>query len=76
MVVIVEFKNHKIDICIFFIIIYKFDYWKKFYSIILLKIDKILEICFYYTIFSLYLIINLLVKSYKESLFNLQKIAQ
>ena len=55
----VEFKKYVANISIFGIIISKFCYKKKLYSIILLEIDKSLEIDFYYIILPFSLTVHL-----------------
>ena len=53
------------------IIIGKFCRTKKLYLIILLKVDKNLEISFYYSILLLILAISLQIERDKEFLFNI-----
>ena len=75
MIFTVELKRHMASVGIFSIIIDKLCYKKKLYSIILLKIDKDLEIGLYFTILSFGLIVYLWVKSNRESLLDLEEIA-
>lgn len=63
-------------LCIFDIVIEIVDYWQKLCFIILLEIDKNLEIYFYFTFLMFCLIVCLTIKSCKESLFNVKKIAK
>ena len=69
-----ELKKYVIDTSIFKIIISKFCYEKKLYLIILIEVDKNLEIGFYYTILPFNLAIYLQVKGNGKSLFDAKKI--
>ncbi len=68
MIAIVKFKRLIVNVCIFCIIVSKFSYWKEFSLIILLIVDKNLEVGLHYIVLSLILVINLRVKDDKESL--------
>ena len=59
---------------IFDIIVSKFHYEKKPYPIILLQVDRDLEVGSYYAILPFGLIVHLWVKSSRESLFDAKKI--
>ena len=59
MIFIVELKKYVTGTSIFGIIVGKFYYRKKLYSIILLKVNKSLEVGFYYTILSFSLAVYL-----------------
>lgn len=64
-----------IDIYIFYIIISKFGYsWKKFYLIILFKINKNFKVNFYYIVLLFRLAIDLKIKGNKKLLFDFKKI--
>ena len=71
---IVEFKRHVVNASILSIIIGKFRYKKKPYSVILFKIDKVLKINFYHTILFFDLTIYLWIKDIKKTLLNAKKI--
>ena len=75
MISIVQLKEHVANASILDIIVSKFRYIKKLYSIILLKIDKNLEINFYYIILPFSLIIYLWIKDDRKSLLDTKKIA-
>lgn len=70
MVAIVEFKWHMASICILGIVIYKFRYWQESCLIILLPVDKSLEVNLYYIVVSFYLSISLKVESLEKLPFN------
>ena len=59
MISTIEFERRMASASIFDIIIGKFCYKKKLYLIILFKVDKNLEINFYYTILPLSLVVHL-----------------
>ena len=63
-----------VNVYIFGIIIGKLYYEKKLYSIILLKVNKNLEVDFYYTILPFGLVIHLRVEGDKESSLDVKKI--
>ena len=62
------------SISIFSIIVYKYSYWQEFCQVILLKINKNLEVYNYYTILTLILAINLNVKLNKKLILNMKKL--
>ena len=62
-------------ISIFSIVTNKHRYGKKLYLIILLKIDKILEVGFYYTILLFSLADDLQIKGDRKFFFNAEEIA-
>ena len=59
---------------IFGIVVSKLHHEKKLYPIILLEVDKSLEIGFYYTILPLSLTVRLRVKGGREFLLNVEEI--
>lgn len=63
-----------IGVCIFSIIISKFDYKQKLGSIVLLKIDKYIKIRFYDAILPFSLTINLKVKCIEKLMLGFKKI--
>lgn len=75
-VAIVKFKKYIANICIFYIVISKLNYWQKFSSIILLKINKRPKIGLYYIIFPLSLTINFKVEGSEEPLHDFQKVTK
>ena len=69
-----KLKRFMANASILCIVISKLRYEKKLYSIILLEINKSLEVGFYYTILPLSLTIYLQIKSSKEFLLNVKEI--
>lgn len=67
---IIELKRYVTSANVFYIVIDKFSYWKKFCLAILFKIDKNLEVTFYCTTLHFSLVVNLRVKSNKKFLLN------
>lgn len=61
-------------VCIFYTIIYKFDYNQEFNLVISLLINKYTKISFYYAILPLSLAVCLRVKSSEEFLLNVKEI--
>ena len=61
---------------IFSVIICKVSYWQKLYLIFLLKVDKNLEIHFYYTIFIFGLLINLRVKGNRKLILDFEEVPE
>lgn len=72
-IVAVQLKGCVVGASIFCIIIDQFNYWKEFCPIVLLKVDKDLEIDFHYTVLPFSLAVNLRVKGSKKSLLNVQE---
>ena len=73
MISIVLYKRCVFSISVFSIIIYKFSYKLKLCLVILPKIDKNLEIKFYYTVLIFNLFVSSRVKQKKKLLLNLKK---
>ena len=73
MISAIELKRYVASVGIFDIIVDKFRHEKKLYPIILLEVDKSLEIDFYYTILPFDLTIYLWIKNSEESLLNIEK---
>lgn len=69
-VVVLQLKRCIANASVFYIIIGKVSYWKKFCLIILLKIDKGLEVDFYHAILSPSLTVSLKVEGNREFLLN------
>ena len=67
MISAIELEKYMADASILGIIVNKLHYRKKLCSIILLKVDKGLEVDFYYSILSFGLIIYLWVEASRES---------
>ena len=76
MVAVVQLKRCIAGASIFRIIIGKFSYWKGSYLVVLLKVDKDLEVGFHYAISPLCLAINLRVEGGEESLFDAKEVAK
>ena len=76
MISTIELKKCMASTGILGIIVNKLCHKKKLCPIILLKVDKNLQIGFHYTILSLSLAICLRVESGKKSLLNVEEIAQ
>ena len=74
MISVIEFKKYVAGIGILDIIIDKICNRKKLYLIILLKVEKNLEVDFYHIILPLSLAVCLWVKGGRKSLFNVEKI--
>ena len=70
MLAAVQFKRHMTGSYVLGIIISKFGHWYELGLIILLKIDKVLELHFYYTILLFNLTVNLKVKLNKKLTLN------
>ena len=70
MISVIKLEKRMVDTSIFSIIVGKLCYGKKPCPIILLKVDKSLEINFYYTILPFSLIICLWVEGGRKSLLN------
>lgn len=70
------FKNYISNISFFSIIIYKFSNWQKFYKIILLKVNKDLELYFYYTILILDFSISLRIKNSEKLILDSKKVLE
>lgn len=66
----VQLRRYVAGIGVFCIIIDKFSYWKKPYQVILLEVDKNLDVGFYFTVLSFSLIISLRIKGGKKFLFD------
>ena len=73
-IIVVQLKKNKAEICIFNITVVKFGYEQKLYTIVLFKINKNLKIYFYYIILFFYLAISLKIKDKKKFLFYIKKI--
>ena len=54
----IELKKYILNTSFFSIIIYKLNYWQKFYLVILLKVDKNSKIHLYYTMLTFELIVD------------------
>lgn len=74
MIAIVELKKHIAIACIFSIIVSKFNHKKELNLIILLVVNKVPEVGFYYMILSLIFAVNLRIKGGKEFLLNFEEI--
>lgn len=74
MKIIVELKKKKADTYVFCIIISKFRHWQEFCAIILLVIDKNLEISFYCIILFFSLTVNIEIKGGGEFFLNVYKV--
>ena len=61
----IELERYVADTRIFGIIIYKFYHGQEFCQVILLSINKNLEIRLHYTVLPLYLIIYLMLESFR-----------
>ena len=72
--IVIKFKRHITSINIFYIIISKLSHLKESYLVILLKINKNLEISFYYTILFFSLAIYLKLKDDIKFSLNIKKI--
>ena len=70
----IELEKCMTDTGIFSIIIGKLPYRKKPYPIILLKVDKSLEVGFYYAILHFGLTVRLLIKDGRKSPLNAKEI--
>ena len=75
MIFVIKFEKYVADAGILGVIIGKLHHRKKPYPIILLKVDKSLEVGLHYTILSFGLIVCLWVKSSRESPFDTKEIA-
>ena len=75
MISAVELEKYAVNIDIFSVIIGKLYHKKKLCPIILLKVDKSLEVGFYCIILSLSLAVYLQVKSGKKFLLDIEEIA-
>ena len=75
MISTIKLKKYMASTSIFSIVISKLCYGKKLYLIILLKVNKNLEVGFYYIILSFSLAISLWIKGDKKFLFDAKKIA-
>lgn len=73
-IIVIEFKNCETDNYTLYIIVYKYGHKKEFYLVIMLIVDKNLEINLYYTILSLSLAIFLWVKDNRKFLLNTKEI--
>lgn len=62
------------NVCVLGIVISKLDDEQKPSLVILFKIDKNLEVRFYYTILTFYLAVCLQIKGVRDLLFNIKKI--
>ena len=71
---IIELKKYVTNASIFGIIVNKLCYKKKLYLIILLKVNKNLEIGLYYIILSFNLAVHFWLKGNREVLLNVKKI--
>lgn len=76
MIIVIQLKKNVAGAYILGIVIDKLGYKQKPSPIVLLKIDKNLEIRFYYTILMFYLPICLKIKSGGELPFNAKKVAK
>ena len=74
MIFAIELEKYMADTDIFSIVIGKFCHGKKLYLIILLEINKSLEVGFYYTILPFGFTVRLWLESGGEFLFNAKKI--
>lgn len=75
-ITIIQHKIYIADIYIFYIVICKLCYWQKLGLIILLEIDKKLEIIIYYAVLPFDLAISLRIKNSKELLFDTKEVAE
>ena len=75
MISTIEFKRCIISASILGVVVSKFRHKKKLCLIILLKVDKSLEINFYYIVLPLSLAVHLRVEGDKKSLLNAKEIA-
>ena len=64
-IAVIQLKGHMANISIFDIIMSNFDYFWKFSLIVLLKVDKNLNVELYCAVLALCLIINLRIKYYE-----------
>ena len=76
MVAAVQLKMYVADVGIFRIIIDEFSYWKKPYSVVLLKVNKGMEISFHCAVLSFGLAVSLGFKGCKKSLFGSEKVTK
>ena len=75
-VAIVQLEWDMAGACIFGIVVCNLSYWEEPSLIVLLEIDKNLEVCFHYTILLFCLVIRLRVKDVGEPPLDAKKVAK
>ena len=76
MIAVIQLKKHIAGAYIFGVVISNFNYYWELGPIVLLEVDKDLEVSFYDTILLFGLAVNLQIKSDKKSTFYGKKVAK
>lgn len=73
-IIVIQLKKRMANVCIFGIGVCKFSHWQECCSVVLLEVDKNLEIMIFYSILTLYLTISYKMKYDEQLLRNARKV--